>query len=212
MNNPIIILGTGGLGRAVLEIFETNNNIVYGFLNDDKKNHQTQIDKIQVLGDISDNRFLKLIGEKCDAFIASDDNKLKKSLAKMLKKERKIMPVNAVHNSAIVATSAKIGYGNFINAGAIIGAGVDIANHCLLHSNSVIDHNVTLGDLVQIGAGSIINSKAVLDEGVFIGTGSVIVSGIKIKKNARIGAGSLVIADVPEGVTVFSNPAQELKK
>ena len=130
----------------------------------------------------------------------------------MLKEKRKIMPVNALHDTAIIATSSTIGHGNFVNAGVVIGAGVDIANHCLLHSKSVIDHNAKLGDLVQVGAGSIINSNVELSEGAFIGSGSTIVSGVKIGKNARVGAGSVVIADVPKGATVFGNPAQEIKQ
>lgn len=212
MDNPVIIFGTGGLGRAALEIFESNGNVVYGFLDDNKKNHHTEIDNIQVLGSMSDDGFLKLIGKKCEAFVASDDNKVRKSLAKMLLDKRKKMPVNAVHNSAVMAISAKIGHGNFINAGVTIGAGVDIANHCLLHSKSVVDHNAKLEDSVQVGAGSIINSNVEIAEGTFIGSGAVIISGVKIGKNARIGAGSVVIADVPKGVTVFGNPAQEIKQ
>ncbi len=212
MDNPVIIFGTGGLGRAALEIFESNNNVVYGFLDDDKKTHDTEIDSIQVLGSTSDDGYLKLIGKKCEGFIAHDDNKVRKSLAKMLKERRKKMPVNAVHNEAIVASSAKIGYGNFINAGVIIGAGADIADNCLLHSKSVIDHNAKLGDLVQVGAGSIINSDVEIAEGAFIGSGVTVVSGVKIGKNARIGAGSVVIGDVAKGATVFGNPAVEIKK
>lgn len=212
MDNPVMIFGTGGLGRAALEIFVANGNIVYGFLDDDKKTHKTDIDDVQVLGSTSDDGFLKLIGKKCEAFIASDDNKLRKSLAKMLKEKRKMMPVNAIHDTAVMATSSTIGHGNFINAGVVIGAGVDIADHCLLHSKSVIDHNAKLADLVQVGAGSIINANAELSEGAFIGSGSTVVSGVKIGKNARVGAGSVVIADVPDGATVFGNPAQEIKQ
>ena len=212
MDNPVIIFGSSALGRAALEIFESNNNVVYGFLDDDKSTHGTEIDNIQVLGKTSDDGFLKLIGQKCEAFVASDDNELRKSLANMLVKKRKKMPVNAVHQSANIAASAKIGHGNFLNAGVVIGAGVDIANHCLLHSRATIDHNVKMGDLVQVGAGAIVNSGVVIEEGAFIGSGAILVSGITIGKNARIGAGSVVISDVEPDATVFGNPAQVIDK
>ncbi|MEQ9285383.1 MAG: acetyltransferase [Cyclobacteriaceae bacterium] len=211
MDNPVLIFGTDGLGRAALEIFESNGNVVYGFLDDDKKKHNTEIDNVQVLGKTSDDGFLKLIGKKCEAFIASDDNALRKSLTKMLLKKRKVMPVNAIHNSAVIASSAKIGHGNFFNGGVVVGAGTDIANHCILHSKSVVDHDAKIGDFVQLGAGSVVSSDVTIEEGAFIGSGAVLIAGITIGKNARIGAGSVVIKDVGSGTTVFGNPAMEIE-
>lgn len=211
MDNPVLIFGTDGLGRAALEIFESNGNVVYGFLDDNKKKHNTEIDNVQVLGKTSDDGFLKLIGKKCEAFIATDDNALRKSLTNMLLKKRKVMPVNAVHNSAVIASSAKIGHGNFFNGGVVIGAGTDIANHCIFHSKSVVDHDAKIGDFVQLGAGCVVSSDVTIEEGAFIGSGAVLIAGITIGKNARIGAGSVVIKDVGPGTTVFGNPAMEIE-
>jgi sugar O-acyltransferase (sialic acid O-acetyltransferase NeuD family) len=211
MDNPVIIFGAGGLGRAALEIFQSNDIVVYGFLDDNKELHNTEIDNVTVLGKTDDDGFLKLIGKKCEAFIAVDDNKLRKGLTKLILDRRKMMPVNAHHKSAMLAPSAHLGHGNFINAGVVLGAGAKIGNHCLLHSRAVVDHNCVLGDYVQVGAGSVLNAEVQVEEGTFIGSGVTIVSGVKIGKNARIGAGSVVIRDVKKGETVFGNPAQVVK-
>ncbi|PIB36707.1 acetyltransferase [Reichenbachiella sp. 5M10] len=212
MDNPVIIFGAGGLGRAALEIFESNGNVIYGFLDDNKDLHATEIDNIPVLGSTDDDGFLKLIGKKCEVFVATDDNKEKKSLAKMITDKRKKMPVNAIHNGAHISKSCVIGHGNFVNAGVILGAGTEIGSHCLLHSGAIVDHSAKLGDFVQVGAGAIIGANAEIGEGAFIGSGSTIVSGVKLGKNARVGAGSVVVADVAAGKTVFGNPAVEVKK
>ena len=37
MENPVIIFGANHLGRAAKEVFEANGNVVYCFLDDDKK-------------------------------------------------------------------------------------------------------------------------------------------------------------------------------
>jgi FlaA1/EpsC-like NDP-sugar epimerase len=50
MENPVIIFGANALGRAAREIFETNEVVVYGFLDDNKKLHNTQVDEITVSG------------------------------------------------------------------------------------------------------------------------------------------------------------------
>jgi sugar O-acyltransferase (sialic acid O-acetyltransferase NeuD family) len=209
---PVIILGAKGLGKAALEIFKRNEVVIYGFLDDDTKLHNTEIDYVSVLGRPDDDGFLKFIGQKCDAFVANDDNRYRKSLVKMLNERRKVMPINAIHPQATLATSAEIGYGNFINQGASIGAFCKIGSHCLIHSGAIIDYDTQLADFVQVGSGSQINSGVVIEEGAFIGSGVTVVSGIKIGANARVGAGSVVIEDVKTGATVFGNPAKEMGK
>lgn len=210
MDNPVIIFGASEMGRAALEIFESNGVVVYGFLDDDATKHGQELSGISVLGNTDDDGFLKLIGKKCEGFIAVDDRQLRKGLVKLMLDRRKKMPVNAVHRNAEIATSAHIGHGNFVNNGVVIGANAKVGNHCLLNTNSTVDFSAKLGDLVQVGAGSIVGNEAEIEDNVFIGSGVTIVPGIKIGKGARIGAGSVVIAEVKANTTVFGNPAKEV--
>jgi sugar O-acyltransferase (sialic acid O-acetyltransferase NeuD family) len=207
MENPVMIFGGGGLGAMALDIFKKNGVVVYGILDDDLKLHNTEIDDVSILGSTDDDGFLKLIGKKCEAFVATDDNKLKKNLTQMLVDRRHIMPVNAIHSSAILGLLAEIGHGNMLTAGTIINAKAVIGSHCILHSGAVVDHGAILGDYVQVGAKSVIGANVKVGDGAFIGTGVIIVPGISVGKNARIGAGSVVIADVADKATVFGNPA-----
>ncbi len=207
MKNPVIIFGVNGIAKAAAEIYNSHDIVVYGFLTKEKSLHQTEIDQVPVLGSPDDDGYLKLIGQKCEAFVATDDNEERQEQVKMLHKRRKIQPTNAIHDKAHVSRSAAIGYGNFINAGAFLGADVKLESHCLIHSNAVIDHEVKIADYVQVGAGTIVNSKVEIEKGAFIGSGAIIISGVKIGKNARVGAGSMVMANVEEGQTVFGNPA-----
>jgi sugar O-acyltransferase (sialic acid O-acetyltransferase NeuD family) len=207
MKNPVIIFGAGGIGRAALEIFESHGIVVYGFLDDDKNLHGKEIDHVSVLGRTDDDGFLKLIGKKTEAFVATDDNRLRKATVKMLNERRKVQATNAVHARAGVAKSAELGHGNFINQGAMVGAGAKIKNHCIVHSNAVIEYNASLGDYVQVGAGAVVGAGVELGDEAFVGSGVTIVPGIRIGKKARIGAGSVVIAPVEDGQTVFGNPA-----
>ena len=206
-----MIFGASYIGRAAKEILEKNGVVVYGFLDDDKKLHQKEIDEATVMGATDDDGFLKLISKKCEAFIAVDDNKLRKNLVKMLKDVRHVQPVNAVHSQATVSAKAEIGYGNFVDNGVYVAVGSKIGSHCLIHAQAHLGVETTIGDFVQVGAGSIINAGAKIEDEVFIGSGVTIVSGITVGKGARIGAGSVVIAPVKAGETVFGNPAQAIK-
>lgn len=208
---PVIIFGATDLGIAAKEIFDSNGMVVYCFLDDSEEKHGKQIGDVSILGRTDEQGYLKFVGKKCDAFVAFDDNRLKKSTAKMLNDDRKVMPVNAVHQQAKISSSAFLGYGNFINAGVILGANSKVSNHTIINTNAVIDHHATVGDFVQIGAGSIINTRVTIDKEAFIGSGVTIVSGVTIGKGARVGAGSVVISDVEAGATVFGNPASVVK-
>lgn len=212
MDKPVIIFGAKGIAKSALEIFQSNNIVVYGFLDEDKELHNTEIGNVPVLGDPDDHGFLKLVGKKCEAFVATDDNTLRKKQVKHLMESRKVMPTNAVHTLAYLSGTSSIGHGNFIGTGVILNSFAQVGQHCILHSGAILEQDVQLKDLVQIGAGSVINSGVVIEENAFIGSGVTIVSGVKIGKNARIGAGSMVISDVPANTTMFGNPAVKVEK
>jgi sugar O-acyltransferase (sialic acid O-acetyltransferase NeuD family) len=210
MENPVLIFGAGSIGLTALDLFQRNGVIVYGLLDDKKELHGKEFGDVSVLGETDDDGFLKLIGQKCEAFVAISDTRVRKRLVKMLNDRRKVQPVNAIHDKAIVSTLATLGHGNLISANVVVNPYASIGQHCLLQSNVLIDTQAKLGDYVHVGAGSTINSNVVLEEGAFVGTGVTIVAGVTIGKNARVGAGSVVIEDVDANATVFGNPAKVL--
>jgi len=212
MDKPVIIFGASGIAKAALEIFNSNDIIVYGFLDDNEELHNTEINTVSVLGATDDHGFTKLIGQKCEAFVATDDNSLRKDYVEYLISSRKVMPTNAIHGKAIVSESFSLAHGNFINAGAILSNDSKMGSHNIINSRALIEQDVEIGDFVQIGAGSVINAKANIEDEVFIGSGVTVVSGVKIEKGARIGAGSVVVGDVESGQTVFGNPAVDIGK
>jgi sugar O-acyltransferase (sialic acid O-acetyltransferase NeuD family) len=210
MENPVIIFGAKELGIAALDVFQSNNVVVYCFLDDDPKLHQTEIQNIPVLGTTDDEEYLKILGKKCEVFIAAEDSSVRKTIAGKLKEDYQQVAVNAIHNAAYVSESAWLGYGNLVNAGAVVQANAKIGNNCIVQSAAVIEGSATLGDYVQVGSGAMVNANAVIEDEAFIGTGAIIVGGVKIGKKARVGAGAVVIADVPANQTVFGNPAKKV--
>ncbi len=203
-----MIFGAGGIGLAAYEIFRSHELMIYGFLDDRNELHGKEIDEVLVLGSTDDDGYLKYIGQKCEAFVATDDNKERKSIVKMLNDRRKVMPINAVHKNASLSGSTDISYGNFIDDGSVLGAKSVIGNHNLIHSGVVIEYEAEIGQFVQIGAGSVIGAGSKIEDEVFIGAGVVIVPGITVGKNARIGAGSVVVENVEDNSTLFGNPAK----
>ncbi len=212
MTNPVLILGAGRLGRLALDIFSGNDVLVYGFLDENKDLHNTEISEVLVLGDIQDENYLGIIGNKTEVFVAVEHKVAKEKTVKQILEQKKTMPVNAVHIKAVVSEDADLGHGILIAGGAVINPGAKIGNHSVILSGAVVDTATVIGEYAEIGAGAVINSDVEIGKGAFIGSGAVIVSGVKIGRNARIGAGSVVIEDVKDGKTVFGNPAVAIEK
>jgi len=208
MEKPIMILGAGSIGKSAMEAFESNDVIVYGFLDDDENLIGKEIGDTSVLGTLDDSAMLGIIGKDCEAFVAMEEIEIRRNLVNMLVEERKVMPVNAIHGTANLAPSAQMGHGNYIGAGVILGSNSSLGSHLIIHPGAVINHEVKLGDFAQVGAGSIINSGVQIEDNVFVGSGVTIVSGIKVGEGARIGAGSVVIKNIEEGQTIFGNPGE----
>lgn len=203
-----MIFGAGPLGRSAKDIFEVNGNVVYGFLDEDKKLHNSTIDELTVFGATDDDGFLKLIGKKCEAFLAVDDVRLKKGLVRMLLEVRKVQPVNAIHSSAIFSPRFSLGHGNLIEANVVMGPQSSLGNYTIIQSGAHAGADCVIGDYAHIGPGAVIGSGVIIEDEVFFGAGAIVVAGLKIGKGARIGAGSVVINDIKAGTTVFGNPAK----
>lgn len=207
MENPVIILGAQNVGTTALDSFLSNDIVVYCLLDDDTTLQNTELNDVPVMGNTDDKELLKLLGKKCEVFVATEDTASRRSLTSMLHDEYQVVPVNAIHARASVSPHAWLGHGNLVSANAVIASNTKIGNGCLIGPNSVVDTRAELADYVQVGAGAILNAGVILGEQAFVGAGAVVVAGVKIGAKARIGAGSVVVADVPAGQTLFGNPA-----
>ncbi len=54
----------------------------------------------------------------------------------------------------------------------------------------------------------LVSRPVTIGDNVWIGIGAIILKGVRIGAGARIGPGAVVTADVPDGCSVFGNPAQ----
>jgi len=210
MENPVLIFGAGDLGVQALDIFRRNNVLVYGLLDDKKELHGQEFGDVSVLGNTDDAAFVNIIGSKCEAFVAIGERSVRERMVETLTDDHKTMPVNAIHDSAIVSEMAVIGHGNLIGARVVVGPKTTVGSHCIIQSGAVLDTWVQVGDYATIGSGAIINDRVKIADGAFIGSGAVLVAGIEVGKNARIGAGSVVVENVPAKATFFGNPAKKI--
>ncbi|MDO7873649.1 NeuD/PglB/VioB family sugar acetyltransferase [Hymenobacter sp. ASUV-10] len=210
MENPVIILGAQAVGTAALDAFLSNEVVVYCLLDDDKTLQNSELLDVPVMGNTDDAELLKLLGKKCEVFVATEDTASRRSLTQMLRTEYEAVPVNAIHQRASVSEHATLGHGNYIGPNAVVAATATLGDGCLVGANAVVEAKATLADYVQLGSGALVGAGVTVGESAFIGAGAVVVAGVKIGDKARVGAGSVVVADVAKGQTVFGNPAAKV--
>ena len=114
----------------------------------------------------------------------------------------------AIHPSAIISPSAKIGEGSVVMAGAVINADAVIGKHCIVNTGATVDHDCVIGDYCHIAPGANVSGGTHIGEGTWIGVGACVIQCLNIGKDCMIGAGSVVVKDIPDGVTAYGNPCK----
>lgn len=207
---PVIIIGVNPFGLEVAHIFEKNDVVVYGFLDDDPKKKDTSIGEIPVLGTADDESYFKLIGKNCGVFVALENPTERKKMIELILEEREVKPVNAIHPTAHIADVKSLAYGVFIGSGAQILPETKLGDHVIIGSGAIIETGAQIADFASIGAGSVIGKEAIIENNAYVGIHSTIVGSVKVGKSATVGAGSVVIENVAASKRVFGNPAKAL--
>src|SRR5204862_874045 len=114
----VIIAGAGGHGRVVLDILRAaHQQRVVGFLDANRDLHGAEVGGVPVLGHLNLLAKLKTSGV-AGAIVAIGDNRVRRSYAAKLAAAA-LELINAVHPSAVVSPSARVGRNVVIAAGAI---------------------------------------------------------------------------------------------
>ncbi|MDE2935623.1 MAG: bifunctional UDP-N-acetylglucosamine diphosphorylase/glucosamine-1-phosphate N-acetyltransferase GlmU [Chloroflexota bacterium] len=121
--------------------------------------------------------------------------------------------------STSIGPNALIRDGTFIGEGAQAGNCVEVKNS-RIGAGALIGHLCYVGD-ADVGPNSVIGAGAItcnfdgvnkhrtlIGSGAFIGSNVSLIAPIRVGDKAVVGAGSVVTRDVPEGVTVYGNPAR----
>ena len=139
--------------------------------------------------------------------IAVGNNRERAEIAHFLESDYE----RAIHPSAIIAPSSKIGVGTVVFAGAIIQPNTTIGKHVIINTAASVDHDNIIGDFAHISPKAALCGHVEVGEGSHVGVGAVVIPKVKIGKWCTIGAGSVVLKDVPDYATVVGNPGRIIK-
>jgi sugar O-acyltransferase (sialic acid O-acetyltransferase NeuD family) len=214
MKKKVVIIGAGGFGREVLDIFEADNEAnnkweVRGFIDDNPQLLGQMIRGYKVLGGLA---FLsKLKNKQTRAIIAVGDTLARKKIAEKVKALGAKF-CNIIHPSVIKTPHVEFGEGVIVTAGCIFTNNIKIGNHVIINLNATIGHDTIIEDFVTLSPGVHINGRNRISEGVYVGSGAVTIQDVSLGKWSTIGAGAVVVKDIPERVVAVGIPAKPIKQ
>jgi sugar O-acyltransferase (sialic acid O-acetyltransferase NeuD family) len=116
-----------------------------------------------------------------------------------------------VDPTSVMARSAQVGDGIFINAGCVVAGACRLGDHVLINRSASIGHHAVIGDYASIGPGAVLAGCVTVGRGAVIGAGAVILPEVEIGGNAVVAAGSVVRHSVPANSLAEGHPARVVK-
>jgi UDP-perosamine 4-acetyltransferase len=195
---------------VVLDILRAaGEHQVVGFLDANQDLHGTEISGVPVLGNL--NLLFKLKSKGIGgAIVAIGDNRIRSSYARKLAAAGLTL-VNAIHPSAVISPTARLGNDPMIAAGAIVCTEARIADSAIINTAAVVDHECEIGEAAFIAPGVRLAGRVTVGEGAFIGVGANVLPCLRIGEHSIVGGGTLVRRDVPAGATVVGVPGRMIK-
>jgi sugar O-acyltransferase (sialic acid O-acetyltransferase NeuD family) len=120
--------------------------------------------------------------------------------------------VTIIDPKAVVAASASVGQGVYVNAGAVIAAQAVLGDHVFVNRLAGVGHHAVLDDFVSVGPGASICSRVTIGRGTMIGAGASIAPDVTIGANTMVAVGAVVHKHLPSNVMVAGNPARVVQR
>jgi sugar O-acyltransferase (sialic acid O-acetyltransferase NeuD family) len=120
--------------------------------------------------------------------------------------------VCAIHPTATVAATARIGAGSVLCAGSVVNPEATLGQGVIVNTCASVDHECELHDGVHISPGVHLAGKVRVGRGTSVGIGSVVRDGVTIGEGCIIGAGSVIVSDLPANILAYGVPATVIRK
>ena len=194
-DKPIIILGSGGHAKVLIEVLRENQIPMVGVTSLDL-NKDDDFLGLRVIGNddevnnYNQNEILLVNG------IGSLPGNTKRKALSTLMRDKGYKFFSVIHPQSIISPSTYIYDGAQVMAGSVIQAGSQIGSDTIINTGAIIDHDCIIGSNCHVGPGSVTSGGVTVGDGTHIGTGSNIIQNIKIGKNVIIASGSSVFRDI----------------
>jgi sugar O-acyltransferase (sialic acid O-acetyltransferase NeuD family) len=120
-------------------------------------------------------------------------------------------PAVLVDPTAVVASTAELGHGCYVNAGTVVASHATVGCHVNLNRSVSVGHDNTIGFAASFGPGAVLAGHVRVGAGAFVGAGATVLPEVSVGAGATVGAGAVVTRDVGIGEVVVGNPARVIR-
>lgn len=207
------IYGASGYGKEVLPLVrnQLSDDVEIVFVDDGSDLESLNNKKV-----IGFDEFLQSDADEYYIIIAIANNSIREKLTKKCL-ENNIKLFNVKADNVVMLDKINIEDGYILSPFVTLTSDIKIGNNFQANLYSYVAHDCVIGDNVTFAPSVKCNGNVHIGDNVYIGTGAIIKQGktnkpLTIGNGAIIEAGSFVTKNIPEGMTVFGNPAVELTK
>lgn len=213
------LFGAGGLGREVMPYAKASVSRTLGvspdlvdvFFVETWEPKQTEVNGY---GLVSMEQFLQMAGSRYFN-VAIGDGRVREAIVNKVGSTAQALSVHAPQT--VFLDGNAIGAGSLFCPNSMVTSNVSIGRFFQANIYSYVAHDCVIGDFVTFAPGVRCNGRVDIHDYAYIGTNAIIRDGTSDKRRrigvgAVIGMGAVVTKDVPDGVTVFGNPARELPR
>jgi UDP-perosamine 4-acetyltransferase len=203
---PVVVIGGGGHAKVVIEVLRADRWPLVGVL--DPHIEASDVLGVPVLGGDEQLPALRQAGIGI-AFVAVGSN------ASRLQIGRRIEALGfglatAVHPSASISLSARLGAGVVVMPQATINAEAQIGDLAIVNTGAIVEHDCVVEEAAHLAPRSVIAGRVRVGAGALFGVGAAARPGAAIGEWATVGAGSVVLGEVAAGAIVAGVPASPL--
>ena len=190
------LFGASGHAKVIMDILTASGQEIDALIDDNEK-----------VNELNGYKVMHGVTDASPIIVSIGVNAIRKKIVEKLTGEFG----TAIHPSAIVSPSAKIGEGTVVMAGAIINSDAVIGKHCIINTGASVDHECVVGDYCHIAPHATLCGQVHVDEGSMVGVGACVIPCKNIGSWCTIGAGAAVVKDIPDGATAVGVPAKVIK-
>lgn len=210
----ILVYGSGGLAKEIAFLIEEINKKkeifkIFGFLDDNTKNHGKTVYKYTVLGG---SEYLKTFPGRVSVILGIGEPKIKQLVYKKISHFKHVNYPVLIHPNVSISSAVEIGEGTVITAGNILTVNIVIGRHCTINLDCTIGHDVVIEDFSSLMPSVNVSGNVTIKRLTNIGTGVQIIQGLTIGAETIVGAGAVVTKDIPDRVIAVGAPAKAIKE